>query len=119
MMKPLSPRYVVRNSFKKFNFRPSKVVTRLNSLYKMTARMETSQAARNDRQETYANKFPGTSRQSALEQINISLVAYVWRKQLLECVNDQQLQDPSKKEIKCAYDISRHRLPLSRLIIDS
>ncbi|PNP75038.1 hypothetical protein FNYG_11620 [Fusarium nygamai] len=81
-------------SFQETDFRLASVTTRLDSLYKLAARIQSPcnrpQRPTND---LYKN-VPESRRAEYIqnqEQIEVSLVAYV-QKQQLECVTDEQLQ---------------------------
>ncbi len=102
-------------SFQEAEFRLSSVATRLDSLYKLASRIR---SPRNRQQRPTEDLYKHVSESQRAEyiqnqeQIEISLVAYVQRQQLVEWVNDEQLQELGldREELIAQYASASHWL---------
>jgi len=102
-------------SFQEAEFRLSSVTTRLDSLYKLASRIR---SPRNRPQRSIKDLYkhiPESQRAEYIrtqEQIEVSLVAYVQRQQLMEWVNDERLQvlGFGREELVAQYASASHWL---------
>lgn len=83
-------------SFQEAEFRLSSVTTRLDSLYKLASRIRSPRNRPQRLTKDLYKHVPESQRAEYIqnqEQIEISVVSYVQRQQLMEWVNDEQLQE--------------------------
>ncbi|KAI0968544.1 hypothetical protein F4678DRAFT_474322 [Xylaria arbuscula] len=102
-------------SFQEAEFRLASVATRLDSLYKLAARLRSPRnRPQRPRKDLYKH-VPESQRAEYIqnqEEVEISLVAYVQRQQLLECVTGDQLygHDFNQEQLLQEYAAVTHWL---------
>jgi hypothetical protein len=102
-------------SFQEAEFRLSSVATTLDSLYKLASRIRSPRNRQQRSTKDLYKHVPESQRAEYMqnqEQIEVSLVAYVQRQQLVEWVDDEQLQELGfgQEELLARYASASHWL---------
>jgi len=102
-------------SFQEAEFRLSSAATRLDSLYKLASRIRSPRNRQQRPTRDLYKHIPENQRSEYVqnqEQIEVSLVAYIQRQQLMEWVNDEQLQELhfGREELITQYASASHWL---------
>ncbi len=102
-------------SFQEAEFRLSSVATRLDSLYKLASRIRSPRNRQQRPTKDLYKHVPENQRAEYIQnqhQIEVSLVAYVQRQQLVEWVDDERLREfgCSQEELIAQYASASHWL---------